>query len=136
MSLQRRTPLRSRTRLRSRGRKAKREQPDIDAFRAAVKARAGGMCEVRTGSCPPGPHVGHSAHHRWPSDRDRGVHDPDRGLWVCAPGHLAIHGSPSVSQLEGWLLRDGMKDPWLADDAPECPMCGCYRREDCKEACG
>lgn len=27
-------------------------------------------------------------------------------------------------------------DPKYADDAPECPMCGCYRREDCKAACG
>jgi hypothetical protein len=27
-------------------------------------------------------------------------------------------------------------DDKYSDKARECPVCGCYRREDCREACG
>lgn len=27
-------------------------------------------------------------------------------------------------------------DPRYRDDAPECPVCGCVRARDCRQACG
>lgn len=100
-------PLRRKTRLRSVGAKARREAPSLAAFRAALEARSGGWCEARTPACPPGMHPGHHAHHCAPSDRDRGVHDPARGLWLCFPAHAFVHREPAVSYRNGWLLRDG-----------------------------
>ena len=113
----RRSPLKRRTPLRSKGRKAEREQSDLEAMRLAVHVRSGGRCEAQTGSCPPGPHEGSDVHHRWPSDRPKGVHDPDRCVLLCRPGHLAVHGAPSVARLDGLLMRDGDPDPWLEESA-------------------
>lgn len=94
-----------RTPLRRRGAKARREQPAVDAFRAAVRERAGGLCEVNGPACPLGPHQGHHAHHCCIGDRRRGVHDPERGLWTCPPAHRHIHENPHESYLRGWLIR-------------------------------
>ena len=112
-----RTPLKRKTALRSRGRKAEREAPGLYAMKLGVHLRSGGMCEVRTPSCPVGPHEGRDVHHRWPSDRDRGVHDPTRCVLLCGPAHLFVHGSPSVARLDGLLMRDGDPDPWLEESA-------------------
>lgn len=100
-----RTPLKRKTPLRSRGRKADREKPALDAFREALRARSGGLCEVRTPACPLGPHFGCDPHHRCHADRDRGVHDPERGLWVCRVGHDWIETHPAESYRAGWLIR-------------------------------
>jgi len=77
------------------------------AFREALRERSGGMCEVSTPACPPGPHPGCDPHHRCHADRDRGVHDPERGLWACRLGHDWIETHPAESYAVGWLLRDG-----------------------------
>ena len=115
--MKRSAPLRRRTPLRSRGRKAAREVDAWNAAKMAVHLRAGGRCEFQTRSCPPGPHEGSDVHHRWPSDRSKGVHDPDRCVLLCRPGHLAVHGAPSVARLDGLLMRDGDPDPWLEETA-------------------
>ena len=107
-----RTPLKRRTPLRSRGRKAHREWDAIAAFRVAIHVRSGGYCEARTPSCKPGPHEGTDCHHRWPSDRDKGLHDPSRGVLLCGPAHLYVHGNPSIARMDGLLMRDGDRDPW------------------------
>lgn len=96
---------RSRRALPKIGRKARREAPDIASFRAAVKYRAGGWCETPTPACPPGRHEGAHAHHVWPSDRDRGIHDPARGLYVCFAAHRWIHAHTGAAQAHGWLGR-------------------------------
>lgn len=85
------------------GAKAKREQAALDAFRASVRERAEGLCEV--GWWPVCLRQGNQAHHRAPSDRDRGIHDPERGLWVCGPCHNHAHANPEVSYAKGWLVR-------------------------------
>lgn len=100
-----RTPLRRKTPLRQVGRKAHREQPDLDAFRAAVHARR--WCEAGPPACLYYRHEGHHAHHICPADRDRGLHDPERGLLLCAEAHRWVHGNPAAAGRRGWLLRDG-----------------------------
>jgi hypothetical protein len=45
-------------------------------------------------------------HHRWPSDRDRGVHDPDRCYWLCVASHAACHAFPKRAYAAGLLVRD------------------------------
>lgn len=101
--LRRRTPLRSRTPLAKVGRKARREASALDAFRRACRERSEGLCEV--GWWPVCERWGSMAHHRAPSDRDRGIHDPARGLWTCGPCHDHIHRNPAVAYERGWLIR-------------------------------
>ena len=115
--LKRKTPLRSnlatsrewerrsRKPLPQTGAKTAREASDLAAFRKAVIARADGWCEIASGGCTPGPHPGRHAHHVWPSDRDAGLHDPTRGLWLCAGGHAYVHAHPQESYARGWLGR-------------------------------
>ena len=112
----RRTPMK-RSRLNPVGKKAKREAPGLYAMKLGVHLRAGGMCEASTPSCPVGVHEGSDVHHRWPSDRDRGVHDPTRCVLLCGPAHLWTHANPSVARLDGLLMRDGDPDPWLEASA-------------------
>jgi hypothetical protein len=100
-----RTPLRRKTPLRSRGAVSKRQQDDLDAFRLALHVRSGGFCEAHTPACPPGRHEGVHCHHIAPSDRRRGVHDPERGLFCCLKAHHHIHANPAESYENGWLLR-------------------------------
>lgn len=100
-----RTPLARKTPLRQQGRKTKREQPDLDAFRTAIAQRSRGLCELATPACPVGPHPAAHAHHVAPSDRDRGLHDPARGLAACAVGHSYVHANPAESYQRGWLIR-------------------------------
>ena len=106
---------RSRRRLPPTGRKAKREQSELDTFRAEVKARAQGWCEAQTVGALTTTmavevcgtsfrHPGRHCHHVWPEDRDRGVHDPDRGLFLCAAAHGWAHTHPEQAAMLG-LLR-------------------------------
>lgn len=90
-------------RLKVQGAKAERERDDLDRFRDAVKLAAGGYCEGRRFSsmCTG---VGVEAHHVWPEDRDRGLHDPRRGKWLCRPCHNAVHSWPLKARRAG-LLR-------------------------------
>jgi hypothetical protein len=96
------------------GRKAKRERPALDAFRAELRRRSGGYCEalfmldgteIVLGCASPWPHEGHHAHHLFPEDHDRGVHDPERGLFVCAKVHHWIHDVDPARAHELGLLR-------------------------------
>ena len=96
----------SRKRIAREGAKAKRERPAIDAFRQALKLRAHGFCEVQTPACPTWRHEGCDPHHLCHADRDRGVHEPERGLWVCRAGHDWIETHPELAYEAGWLLRD------------------------------
>ena len=105
--LKRGTSRLKRTRLKPTGRKAAREAEAQAEFRAEVRRRARGLCEGATPACPPGPHDGHHAHHVFPSDRDRGVHDPERGKLLCAPGHTWTHANPAEAERRGLLGRSG-----------------------------
>ena len=102
--LKRRTPLRSSTPLPKVGKRAKAQRSDLDAFRAAVRERAGGWCEANTPSCPPGRHHGSEAHHRLMRSQG-GTHHVDNGLWVCGGAHIFIHAQPGESYARGWLIR-------------------------------
>lgn len=104
--LERRTPLKSGKGLPSVGARKRRTLAAEAEFRRAVKVRAHGFCELQTPACLPFRHEGHHAHHIAPSDRDRGVHDPERGLFACFPGHAWVHRHPEQSYERGWLLRD------------------------------
>lgn len=94
------------------GRKAKREEAALAAFRHDVKQRAGGYCEAPwSGTRADGtlilvahshtsePHNGAHSHHVWPEDHDRGVHDPDRGLYLCAASHSWSHLNPDDAKI-------------------------------------
>lgn len=96
---------RSRKPLPKEGRKAERERSAVASFRAEVRRRAGGWCEGATPACPPHRHAGAHAHHVWPSDRDRGVHDPERGKLLCAAGHDWTHAHPAEAERRGLLGR-------------------------------
>ena len=104
--IERRTPLASgrppkrRTPLNKKGRKARREESALAAFRAALRTRSRGLCELDCGR------LGTDAHHCCPADRDRGVHDPDRGLFLCRWCHNRVHSHPAESYRRGWLLVD------------------------------
>lgn len=99
----------------------------MDAFRDALRARSGGLCEaprmvqvvfdflIETTDppyitwlpCQDRPHAGVHPHHVWPEDRASGRHDPDRGLWLCAAAHDACHHTdPALAKRYG-LLRPG-----------------------------
>lgn len=105
--MERRTPLKRSGRLASVGRRKARTLAAERQFRQQVRINAGGLCQIHSPACPPGRHDGHHAHHCAPSDRDRGVHDPARGLWLCFPAHAFVHREPAISYQNGWLLRDG-----------------------------
>lgn len=88
------------------GRKARRELDALSVFREVLRERSGGGCEVETPACPPYPHHGCDPHHLNHADRDRGVHDPERGLWVCRAGHDWIEQHPELAREAGWLMHD------------------------------
>jgi len=104
---------RARSPLRRVGAKGKRERVALDRCRAVVVQRSGGWCEATTlwGKVKPvicGQHFHHPGaqlHHVWPEDRDAGVHDPTRCLWVCGAAHRWIHANP-IAAAELRLLRD------------------------------
>jgi hypothetical protein len=121
--------------LRPVGARGKRLRAGMDSARRVVKERSAGWCEVwqswadapRTSAdgpfphtdrllCASGmPHLGVHAHHVWPEDRDRGVHDPARIVWVCADAHRTIHENPARAQELGWFRTT----PPLISTAPE-----------------
>lgn len=75
---------------------------DLRRFRAALEARV--WCEAAGSYAHGRPicgtldrHEGTDAHHLWPEDRDRGVHDPDRGLWICRTAHQWAHANPAMA---------------------------------------
>ena len=106
-----------RTPLRRVGAKTHRERPALDAAREIVRARvycqAGGLSDLE-GLPVCGPrfglpylwnvHPGDHAHHVWPEDRDRGVHDPDRMLYLCPTAHGWTHDHPLAAKALG-LMR-------------------------------
>lgn len=103
---------RAQARLRARGGlpkvgASKRRQKAAEArFRRALQDRSGGWCEILSPACPAGAHAGVDPHHLCHADRDRGVHDPARGLWVCRAAHDWIETHPQESYRLGWLIRD------------------------------
>lgn len=108
-------------RLSKTGKRVQRERADLDNARAAVKARSRGICEAaferineREGSedahfvCGTWKtHQGAHAHHVWIADRDRGVHDQDRMLWLCDASHAYAHAHPARARELRLLLKDG-----------------------------
>jgi hypothetical protein len=100
-------PIPRRTPLRQVGARKLRTLEAERSFRMQVRVNAGNWCQLQTPACLPYRHEGHHAHHIAPSDRDRGNHDPVRGLWTCFPGHAWIHRHPAESYERGWLIRDG-----------------------------
>lgn len=109
------------------GRKRIREQVALDAFRLEVKERARGQCEATALFAPDGGYVcdgrlhpGTQAHHVFPSDRDRGVHDADRGRWLCDVAHSFVHSHPDVARTLG-LLRPSWDNASPAPAPPPPP---------------
>lgn len=101
------TKRRQRTPIARIGRKARRERRDLDAFRIAVRDQAGGYCEGQVyGICGAHVHVGTTAHHLWPEDRDCGRHDPARGAWLCWTAHRWVHSEPDAARDLGLLRPD------------------------------
>lgn len=111
-----RTPLKRKTGLKARGRKYQRELGALDVARQILRDRNNGRCEVQSPGCPHGWHLGAHAHHRYPSDRDRGVHDPDRMLWLCPGSHRWTHENPALAREKGWLMRDGDTNEGVSDE--------------------
>lgn len=109
-----RTPiLRSRKPLAVRGRKAKREEEALARFRRDLQNRSGGWCEAVERRAVDGDpvcsvfaHAGEHAHHVWPEDRDAGIHEADRGLYLCARAHAWAHAHPWEAALAGLLRPD------------------------------
>lgn len=103
---------RSRRALPRTGRAAARSRAALDSARDVVRERL--VCEAARLTDPtnaarwvcdtPGPHRGAHAHHVWPEDRDGGVHDPERMLWLCADAHRWVHEHPAAAAELG-LLR-------------------------------
>lgn len=98
---------RSRRRLPKVGAKARREQAALAAMRTAVHQRSGGWCEVATPACPLWRHPAADVHHVFTSDRDRGVHDPERALHVCRQAHDWFGRYPREAEARGWVGRSG-----------------------------
>lgn len=92
------------------GRRALRNQASLEEFRSTVCLRAEGLCEAAGLAGPEGavclsrPHSGSQAHHLWPEDRARNLHDPARGLWCCHQSHRWLHDHPAEAHALG-LLR-------------------------------
>jgi hypothetical protein len=63
------------------------------------------VCSVRW------PHAGSDPHHVWPEDRDRGVHDPARGKFLCRAAHDWVHANPRRAKTLGLLRPDVRTDP-------------------------
>lgn len=107
---------RSRRPLPATGAKHEREVEAWGLCRQAVIDRDR-CCRICSG---PGNHV----HHRWPSDRRAGVHDPARCLLLCSTCHDWVHLIATTIMVEvdgievtrarfdGLLMRDGDEDPW------------------------
>lgn len=96
----------SRKPLPQRSAKAKAADPELEAARRVVRARAGGACEIADPeACGTSDrHDGHHAHHvvrRWAADG----HDPERMLWVCWTGHDFAHANVAVANVRGWIVR-------------------------------
>lgn len=111
------------------GRRGRVSAAGLNPAREAVKARSGGRCECWLAFTLNGPaqmgdrdvrlpaggfvdtllcetlaeHAGEHAHHVWPEDRDRGVHDPARIVWICAASHARIHANPNTARALGFL---------------------------------
>lgn len=105
------------------GAKTRREKEDLDRFRAMLKARSGGRCEGPLGLVVTEPdgtvrvivvphdhewnrvagHLGRDPHHLFPEDRDCGLHDPTRGMWLCRPSHNWVDDHPRDAHLVGML---------------------------------
>lgn len=96
-----------RTPLRQVGRKALREMAALRDFRQQVRVRAGGMCQGATPACPTHAHPGTDAHHLSSADRDRGNHDPARGVLLCRQAHAFVHANPEWAYARRLLLRGG-----------------------------
>jgi hypothetical protein len=88
------------------GAKAKREAPALRSANEAVRARSRGYCEANAQDdgvhgfpCSGwGAHAAApGAHHIWPEDRDRGLHDPERMLALCFATHRWAHDEPKLS---------------------------------------
>lgn len=101
--MQRRAPLRRGKRPNRKGAKAAREAPALAAFRLELKSR--GWCEasgIRWEGAPvcgsTRTHHGEHPHHVYPEDRDRGIHDPARGLWLCPAAHDWAHANPEAAK--------------------------------------
>jgi hypothetical protein len=110
------------------GRKAKRERPALDAFREALRSRSRGRCEARNLYLVPssdglgwdsihvphvarGVHDGCDPHHLFPEDRDRGVHDPARGMWLCRTAHNWTDDHPELAHRAGLLRPEATIEP-------------------------
>lgn len=103
---------RSRRPLRRVGKRQARERSSLDQARQRVRGRV--WCEA-WGVNVPGTlleyvcaetlHEGSDCHHVWPSDRDRGVHDPDRMLFLCRDAHRWVHDHPRLAGELGLLHR-------------------------------
>jgi hypothetical protein len=111
--LKRRTGLKRGGRINPIGRKARREREALEFFRDEVCRRDNGVCRAAMLRGPRnallvcgrrGLHAGTEAHHMWPEDRDRGIHDPERGLWLCTHAHRWAHEHPAEAAVLG-LLR-------------------------------
>lgn len=90
--------------LRREGARGRRNREAMSAVRPVLLERSGGRCEA-DGFSPYCTGVGAHAHHIWPSDRDRGLHDPDRMALVCAPCHEHIHRYPGAAGPRGLLKK-------------------------------
>ena len=88
-----------------RGRKALREESALFQFRAVVYRRQ--WCQGDTPACPIGQHPGTDAHHIWPSDRDKGLHNPNRAALLCRAAHQFVHEFPAWGREHGLLKREG-----------------------------
>lgn len=124
-SIERKTPLpRARKQIAKVGPKALREAGALARFRRQVKARAGGACEAPFGVYAPDGrwihvdhdysshgHPGTQSHHLFPEDHDRGVHDPDRGLYLCDRSHRWSHLHPEDAKIARTLRPETMEEP-------------------------
>lgn len=99
------------------GRKSKREAAAWRECKVAIIARSGGYCEGNVpGVCPRWKHGATQSHHCWPSDRDRGIHDPDRCLHLCTAVHDWAHTHPKPAADWGILRpRSGIPGQALPD---------------------
>lgn len=97
-------PLERKTEMRRTTTSSKRPKPDpaLEAFRAAVHARARGRCEVRSPVCTGCDEVAHHCKRGNPR-----VHDPEFGLGSCDPCHVYLHAHPEEAYQRGWLVRRG-----------------------------
>lgn len=103
---------------RARGRRSERDEADRAEFARQLEDRSEGWCEaterlrivapeLALKVCTTGIlHKGTDPHHLFPEDRDRGVHDPSRGLWLCRHAHDWAHDHPRLAKSYGLLRPD------------------------------